>query len=59
MSKGYDYNWHGYALTLHFPDGKTAFLQGEESAELYDTLEACKTQEQVEAIIEEYDLIAE
>ena len=55
----YDYNWQGYGLTLQFPNGKDAFLQGEEASELHDQLESCETKEQVEMIISEYEVLVE
>lgn len=55
----YDYDWHNYgALTITTPAG-TCFLQGEEASELYDKLEACENQEQVDMILSAYEHVCE
>ena len=59
MAKGYDYSEDRYGLTLHFPNGKTTFLQGDDASELQDQLEACETQEQIDMIISEYEVLVE
>jgi len=59
MANRYDYNWLGYGLTLHFPDGGELFLQGDEASELFDILEACHTQADIDMILSEYELAIE
>lgn len=49
----------GYGLTITAPCGKDIFLQGDEAGELYDQLEACEADEQVQAILGEYGVLLE
>ena len=53
----YQYHWLRYGLEIETPTG-TIFLQGEEAAALYDMLEECETEEQVENICSEYEACA-
>ena len=55
---GYDYDWDKIGLTIFTPYGD-CYLQGEEADELYDELEAIETDEQIVAILSEYDHICE
>lgn len=53
-----DYDWLGYGLLLKFPHG-TVFLQGDDASSLYDELEACESQEDVEMLAGGYSDFAE
>lgn len=44
---------------MHFPDGGELFLQGDEASELYDILEGCEKQSDVDMILSEYELAIE
>jgi hypothetical protein len=54
----YNYDWQGIGLKIITPSG-TAFLAGEEGSELYDQLEEAQTDEEIEAILSEYEHICE
>lgn len=54
----YDYEWHGYGMTITTPAG-TCFLQGEEASELHDRLEACTSWKQVMNILSAYEHVCE
>ena len=53
-----DYEYDGIGLTITFDNGTTAYLQGEDGATVYDALEACETDEQVEMILSDYADVA-
>ena len=53
----WSYEWLGYGLTITAPCGKDFFLQGDEASELHDTLEACSTDQEVQDILSEYDVL--
>jgi len=53
-----DYEWLGYGLLLKFGHG-TVFMQGDEASELYDQLEECQSQEQIDLLIGDYAELAE
>jgi hypothetical protein len=53
-----DYDWLGYGLLLKFDHG-TVFMQGDEASELYDQLEECQSQEQIDLLIWDYAELAE
>ena len=53
------YEWQGIGLKIVFPSGEDVFVQGEEGSALHDQLEACETDEQVEAILSEYSVLLE
>lgn len=55
----WSYEWLGYGMTVTAPCGKDFFMQGEEASELYDQLEACSTDEEVQAILSQYDVLLE
>ena len=57
-TSGYDYNWHGYGITITTPSG-SAFMQGEEAAELYDQLEAATTNREWVSILMQYEHVCE
>lgn len=59
MSSEWSYEWLGYGLTITAPCGKDIFLQGDEASELYDQLEACETDQQVQDILGEYGVLLE
>jgi hypothetical protein len=54
-----NYDYDGIGLTITFDDGRTAYLQGDEGGDLFDVLEACKTDEQVEMILSDYSDVAD
>lgn len=50
----YDYDWLGYGLVITWPGG-SVFMQGDEASELYDQLEACTEDEQVQLLLSGYE----
>ena len=54
----YDYDYDGIGLTIYTPSG-SCYLQGDDGAELYDVLESCTTDEQLESILSNYEHICE
>ena len=58
MAGEYDYDWLGYGLILHLPEG-TVFLQGDEAAELYDELDQITDQAVLGAVLSEYAVLIE
>ena len=58
MAGEYDYDWLGYGLILHLPEG-TVFLQGDEAAELYDELERINDPAVLAAVLVEYSVLIE
>ena len=55
----WEYDWLGYGLTITAPCGKDFFLQGEEASALHDELEACSTDQEVQDILSQYDVLLE
>ena len=53
----WSYEWLGYGLTITAPCGKDIFLQGDEASQLHDELEACETDEQLQDMLGEYDVL--
>jgi hypothetical protein len=54
----YGYNYDGIGLTIYTPSG-SCYLQYEDAHYLYDRLEDCKTDKQIESILSEYEHICE
>lgn len=54
----YDYEWQKFGLLITTPLG-TCWLQGDEAGNLYDELEACETDEQVQLLLSEYEHVCE
>jgi len=53
----WEYEWLGYGLTITSPCGKDFFMQGDEASELHDRLEACSTDQEVQDILCDYDVL--
>jgi hypothetical protein len=53
----WEYEWLGYGLTITAPCGKDFFMQGDEASELHDRLEACSTDQEVQDILCDYDVL--
>jgi len=54
----YGYNWESFGLEITTPAG-TCFLQGDEASELYDTLENAETDQDVENILSDYEIVCQ
>ena len=54
----YDYVWLGYGLRIITPAG-TCFMQGDEASDLYDELEEIDSDEVLEMVLSEYELVCD
>jgi len=55
----YGYTQTRYGVEIYSDDGRDCFLQGEDASQLLDDLEKCRTDEQEQQILSEYDHIME
>lgn len=54
----WSYHWTHYgALIITAPDGRTACLQGDEAAALYDELEDAPTDRAVQDTLDQYSVL--
>jgi len=54
----FGYSWDGCGLVItRLSDGADCYDQGEEAAELYDTLEDCTEEYRVDLLLSEYDVL--
>jgi hypothetical protein len=60
MASNYDYDYCGFGMTLYFPQTEeTVWIQGHEADELMDELENCDSQEMIDVIISQYEVLLE